>query len=79
MAEGGFDVPLKCSPEEYKHFVEPAMHEAQNSNFPSALDIVENGLNAHPASEGHGNYFFDEGFTDAISHCTWRKAASTSR
>ena len=52
VAEGGFDVPLKCSPEEYKHFVEPAMHEAQNSNFPSALDIVENGLNAHPASEG---------------------------
>src|SRR6266699_4173248 len=32
--------------------VEPAMKEAQNSNFPSALDIVENGLNAHPASEG---------------------------
>jgi hypothetical protein len=28
------------------------MREAQNSNFPSALDIVENGLNAHPASEG---------------------------
>ena len=28
------------------------MQEAQNSNFPSALDIVENGLNAHPASEG---------------------------
>src|SRR5437879_12732057 len=28
------------------------MKEAQNSNFPSALDIVENGLNAHPASEG---------------------------
>ena len=52
VAEGGFDVPLKCSPEEYKHFVEPAMKEAQNSNFPSALDIVENGLNAHPASEG---------------------------
>ncbi len=52
MAEGGFDVPLKCSPEEYKHFAEPALQEAQNSNFPSALDIVENGLNAHPASEG---------------------------
>jgi len=52
VAEGDFDVPLKCSPEEYKHFVEPAMQEAQNSNFPSALDIVENGLNAHPASEG---------------------------
>src|SRR5438128_12148052 len=28
------------------------MKEAQNSNFPSALDIVENRLNAYPASEG---------------------------
>lgn len=28
------------------------MQEAQKSNFPSALDIVSNGLNAHPASEG---------------------------
>src|SRR5437879_12823109 len=28
------------------------MKESHNSNFPSALDIVENGLNAHPASEG---------------------------
>lgn len=28
------------------------MAEAQKSNFPSALDIVSNGLNAHPASEG---------------------------
>jgi hypothetical protein len=54
-ASGGddtFNVPLKCTPEEYKHFVEPAMAEAQKSNFPSALDIVSNGLNAHPASEG---------------------------
>jgi len=50
--EGAFNVPLKCTPEEYKHFVEPAMAEADNSNFPSALDIVSNGLNAHPASEG---------------------------
>ncbi len=50
--EEAFNVPLKCSPEEYKHFVEPAMAEAQKSNFPSALDIVSNGLNAHPASEG---------------------------
>ena len=52
QAETGFNVPLKCTPEEYKHFVEPAMGEADKSNFPSALDIVENGLNAHPASEG---------------------------
>ena len=51
-SEDAFNVPLKCSPEEYKHFVEPAMAEAQKSNFPSALDIVSNGLNAHPASEG---------------------------
>lgn len=28
------------------------MAEAQKSNFPSALDIVSSGLNAHPASEG---------------------------
>jgi hypothetical protein len=48
----GFNVPLKCTPEEYKHFVEPAMAEAQKSNYPSALDIVISGLNAHPASEG---------------------------
>ena len=50
--EGAFNVPLKCTPEEYKHFVEPAMAEANSSNFPNALDIVSNGLNAHPASEG---------------------------
>ena len=50
--EGAFNVPLKCTPEEKKHFVEPAMQEAQKSNFPSALEIVENGLDAHPASEG---------------------------
>ncbi len=43
---------MKCTPEEYKHFVEPAMAEANSSNFPNALDIVSNGLNAHPASEG---------------------------
>src|SRR5713101_7608414 len=47
-----FNVPLKCTPEEYKHFVEPAMAEANKSNFTGALDIVSNGLNAHPASEG---------------------------
>src|SRR6266852_9948489 len=52
QAETGFNVPLKCTPEEYKHFVEPAMSEADKSNFPTALDIVSNGLNAHPASEG---------------------------
>src|SRR5438034_10091604 len=28
------------------------MQEAQNSNFPTALEIVTNGLDAHPASEG---------------------------
>lgn len=28
------------------------MQEAQNANFPSALEIVTNGLDAHPASEG---------------------------
>lgn len=28
------------------------MREAEQSNFPSALEIVENGLDAHPASEG---------------------------
>ncbi len=52
QTETGFNVPLKCTPEEYKHFVEPAMAEADRANFPSALDIVTNGLNAHPASEG---------------------------
>ena len=52
QAETSFNVPLKCTPEEYKHFVEPAMSEADKSNFPTALDIVTNGLNAHPASEG---------------------------
>jgi len=50
--ENAFNVPLKCTPEEKRHFVEPAMQEAQNSNFPSALEIVTNGLDAHPASEG---------------------------
>ncbi len=50
--QGAFNVPLKCTPEEYKHFVEPAMAEADKSNFPGAIDIVANGLNAHPASEG---------------------------
>ena len=50
--EAAFNVPLKCTPEEYKHFVEPAVAEASKSNFPAALDIVSNGLNAHPASEG---------------------------
>lgn len=28
------------------------MQEAQNANFPTALEIVTNGLDAHPASEG---------------------------
>jgi hypothetical protein len=46
------NAPLKCTPEERKHFVDPAMEEAQHSNFPSALEIVTNGLDAHPASEG---------------------------
>ncbi len=50
--ENAFNVPLKCTPEEYKHFVEPAMAEANKSNFTEALDIVSDGLNAHPASEG---------------------------
>ncbi len=44
--------PLKCTPEEKRHFADPAMQEAQNSNFSSALEIVTNGLDAHPASEG---------------------------
>jgi len=48
----GFNVPLKCSPEEYKHFVQPAMAEANKSNYSAAMDIVNNGLNAHAASEG---------------------------
>ena len=54
MAEtqNAFNVPLKCTPEEYKHFVQPAMTEANKSNFTGALDIVSDGLNAHPASEG---------------------------
>jgi hypothetical protein len=46
------NAPLKCTPEEKRHFADPAMQEAQNSNFPSALEIVTNGLDAHPASEG---------------------------
>jgi len=50
--QNAFNVPLKCTPEEYKHFVEPAMTEANKSNFAGALDVVSNGLNAHPASEG---------------------------
>src|SRR5881396_1544190 len=50
--ENAFNFPLKCTPEEKKHFVERAMQEAQNSNFPTALEIVTNGLDAHPASEG---------------------------
>ena len=51
-AEIGFNFPLKCTPEEKKHFVDPALQEAKSSNFPSALEIVTNGLDAHPASEG---------------------------
>ncbi len=50
--QNAFNVPLKCTPEEYKHFVEPAMAEANKSNFTGALEVVSNGLNAHPASEG---------------------------
>jgi hypothetical protein len=50
--QNAFNVPLKCTPEEYKHFVEPAMAEANKSNFAAALEVVSNGLNAHPASEG---------------------------
>jgi hypothetical protein len=49
---GSFNVPLKCTPEETKHFVEPAMKEAESSNFTGALEVVNDGLNAHPASEG---------------------------
>jgi len=49
---GAFNVPLKCTPEETKHFVEPAMREAEGSNFTGALEVVNDGLNAHPASEG---------------------------
>ena len=50
-AEIGFNFPLKCTPEEKKHFVDPALQVAKNSNFPSALETVTNGLDAHPASE----------------------------
>lgn len=50
--EGAFNVPLKVTPEEQKHFVDPAMAEANRSNFGGALEIVSNGLDAHPASEG---------------------------
>lgn len=49
--ELGFSFPLKCTPDEKKHFVDPALQEAKNSNFTSALEIVTNGLDAHPASE----------------------------
>jgi hypothetical protein len=49
---GALNIPLKCTPEESKHFVEPALAEAERSNYAGALDIVSNGLNAHPASEG---------------------------
>ncbi len=49
---GAFNVPLRCTPEETKHFVEPAMKEAEGSNFAGALEVVNDGLNAHPASEG---------------------------
>jgi hypothetical protein len=50
--ETAYKAPLKLTPEEKKHFADPAMQEADNSNFPSALEIVSNGLDAHPASEG---------------------------
>ena len=49
--ELGLGFPLKCTPEEKKHFLDPALQEAKNSNFRSALEIVTNGLDAHPASE----------------------------
>ena len=51
-AELAQNAPLRCTAEEKKHFADPAMLEARNSNFPSALEIVTNGLDAHPASEG---------------------------
>lgn len=68
--EGAFNVPLKCTPEEYKHFVEPAMSEANRSNFPAALDIVTDGLNAHPASEGllFLKAYFGYKLADTMSH-----------
>ena len=50
--DGSFNFSLKCTPEEKKHFVDPAMQEAEKCNFPSALEIVTNGLDAHPASQG---------------------------
>jgi hypothetical protein len=50
--EAALNAPLKCTPEERKHFAEPALKEAENANYASALDTVVSGLNAHPASEG---------------------------
>ena len=52
MSAAAFNVPLKCTPEEKKHFVDPALKEAESSNFTGALEVVNDGLNAHPASEG---------------------------
>lgn len=52
LSAGAFNVPLKCTPEEKKHFVDPALKEAEGSNFTGALEVVNDGLNAHPASEG---------------------------
>ena len=47
-----FNASLKVTPEEQKHFVDPAFEEANKGNFAGALDVVTNGLNAHAASEG---------------------------
>lgn len=68
--EGAFNVPLKCTPEEQKHFADPALAEANKSNFPAALDIVTNGLNAHPASEGllFLKAYFGYKLAEAMSH-----------
>lgn len=52
LSAGAFNVPLKVTSEEKKHFVEPALKEAEGSNFTGALEVVNDGLNAHPASEG---------------------------
>ncbi|OLD05595.1 hypothetical protein E6H36_10715 [Candidatus Bathyarchaeota archaeon] len=65
-----FDLPLKCTPEESKHFVEPALAEAEQSNYVEALDIVSTGLNAHPASEGllFLRAYLDYKLADAMSN-----------
>lgn len=73
-ADIGLSFPLKVTPEEKKHFVDPAMQEAKSSNFPSALEIVTNGLDAHPASEGllflkaYFGYKVADGVSDELSN-----------